>query len=499
MSAAEASAALYSLHHAFEDLVVRGLESSGPDDVRRLEAIGDDLARAGASYVAGVIGEVVHRVRESDRGAARALLRAQTATRVFERVLSLDTAAEVFGGATAATGTVESRAIAPIASSGSAGARSDAERRGVEIDAKALVPVLEELASTIEGLVATGMTTASAATKAKLDATFKEASRLKLLRLAASLRYVGDECARFLADSPQFSPRRLAFFLNRTWLISRGLLDAIARDDRAALARLLWQATPTPANKLTLAVLGVHKRALLDGSAAFEFRMRVLSGDAPEGTRLVWSCMFGAKPNVPAEAFLHLPQTQKFTPKILLEATEISVTGAAVTLDEHGGGRLMLGPKATVKPAAKLTSWQRWHAWEPATAAARIRAHPISPLDLEVELQEEVVLTDWELGAPAESEHRPEHLIYPLTSGGRSYDAIASRGGDGEALRAALDGMSRPKKTKARPPLFGLVHYEMARLVFQPLTAFGDKPSHLMISTENIDLASLMKTLDFTS
>jgi hypothetical protein len=44
------------------------------------------------------------------------------------------------------------------------------------------------------------------------------------------------------------------------------------------------------------------------------------------------------------------------------------------------------------------------------------------------------------------------------------------------------------------------MHYEMGRLMFQPLTAFTDDgPTHLMISTEKIDLASLMKTLDFTT
>jgi hypothetical protein len=38
----------------------------------------------------------------------------------------------------------------------------------------------------------------------------------------------------------------------------------------------------------------------------------------------------------------------------------------------------------------------------------------------------------------------------------------------------------------------------MARLVFQPLTALAAKgPQHLMISSEKIDLAALMKTLDF--
>jgi len=480
----EVTATLFALHHAFEDLIVRGLRSSGPDDLRRLDAIGAELARAGAGYVAGAIADVGHRVRESAPSAPRALLRAQTATRVFERVLSLDAAAELFGGTGADLVEPAVRAASP---NGGAGL----------IDASALVPVLEELAELVEGLVASGMTTASAATRQKLDAAFKEASRLKLLRLAASLRYVGDECGRFLADSGQFSARRLAFFLNRTWLIGRGLLDAIARDDRAALARLLWQPPSAPVAKVTLAVLGVHKRALLDGSAAFEFRTRVLADapGVPRGTRLVWSCVFGAKKGVPAEAFLHLPQAQKFMPKILLEPTEIYVTDAAVSLDEHGGGRLLLGPKSTVKAGAKVKTWEA--GWDPAAAAARIKGHAISPLDLEVELHEEVVLADWEIAAPEESERRPEHAIYPITAGGRSYEAIASRGADGEALRTALDAFR--KRGAKRPPLFGIVHYEMARLVLQPLAALGDAgPTHLMIAADNIDLASLMKTLDFT-
>ncbi len=479
---AEVTAALFALHHAFEDLVVRGLESSGPDDVQRLQAIGDEIGRAGAGYVAGAILDVVRRVRESDDGAARALLGAQTATRVFERVLSLDTAVEMFGGTPGERGDTPAARTAPAVEGG------------------ALVPVLEELAQFVEGLVASGMTTASAATRQKLDATFKEASRLKLLRLAASLRYVGEECGRFLADSEQFSARRLAFFLHRTWLISRGLLDAIRKGDRAALARLLWQPTPTPVAKLALAVIGVHKRSLLDGSAAFEFRTRVIADSAgvAAGTKLVWSCVFGAKKGVPAEAFLHLPQAQKFMPKILLEPTEIVITDAAVTLDEHGAGRLLLGPKSTVKPGAKLKTWDAWQAWDPAAAAERVRRHPISPLDLEVELHEEIVLTDWEVGAPENTEQRPDQTIYPIVAGGRAFDAIVSRAEDGATLRAALDAYRKPKAK--RPPLLGIVHYEMARLVLQPLSVFHDTgPLHLMISADKIDLASLTKTLDFTS
>jgi hypothetical protein len=486
---AEAIAALFALQQAFEDLVVRGLKSSGPDDVLRLQAIGEEFGRAGAAYVAETVGTLVHLVREADDGAARALLRAQTAMRVFERVLSLDAATEALAGEPA-----EPPPPAP---------EVPREPPALE-DRKALVPVLEELAGVVEGLVASGLTTASAATKQKLDATFKEASRLKLLRLATSLRYVSDECGRFLADSEHFSARRLAFFLNRTWLLGRGILAAITQDDRAALARLFLTAVPRPVRSLTLAMVGVQKRALLDGSASFDFRFRVITGagtdgsGVPQGANLAWSCVFGARKGVPAEAFLHLPQPQKFTPKLLLEPTQIVVTDAAITLDEAGSGRLMLGPKSTVKPGAKLTDWQPFQAWDRDRAVQRIRTHRISPLDLEIELQEDVVLADWELGAPAPNPYRPEQVIYPLKAGALELDAVVSTGPDGGELAAALDGYR--KKSAKRPPLFGLMHYEMGKLVFQPLTAFAaDGPRHLMVSSDKIDLAQLMKTLDFAS
>jgi hypothetical protein len=483
---AQAVDTLLALGRAFEELVVRGLASTGADDLRRLSQLGDALGRAGAGYVAGTIGDVVHQVREQADGAARSLLRAQTASRVFERVLSLEAAAETLGaGAEPAPPPAPFATPAPPA-----------------VDARKLVPVLEELAGLIEGLIDAGMTTASSATKAKLDATFQEASRLRLLRLAAALRYINDECGRFLAESPQFSPRRLAFFANRAWLIARGLQGALARDDRAALARLLWTATPTPVKQLTVGVLGVQKRGLLDGSAAFEFRMRALA-DAPgipRGTRLLWSCVFGARPKVPPEAFLHLPQPQKFLPRILLEPTEIVITDAAVALDDTGAGRIMLGPKSTVTAGGKLKprALAGFLAWDPAVAAARVRAHPISPLDLEVELHEEIALDDYELRAPIDSAHRPEQVVYPLAAGGRAFDAIAPAGPEGEALREALDGLR--KKTQARPLLFGVMHYEWGRLVFQPLAAIdAGGPRHLMIPSDKIDLAGLMKTLDFTS
>ncbi|MBA3395987.1 MAG: hypothetical protein H0T89_25370 [Deltaproteobacteria bacterium] len=480
----EVTAALFALQQALENLFVRGIKAAASDDVQRLSAHGEELRRAGAAYLAGEVEALIRHVRAADAEAARVLLRTQTALRVFERVLSLDVAVA---------------ALAPGQPSGGTPATPPTARTATPENRSALVPVLEELARTVEGLVGSGLTTASTATRQKLDASFKEASRLKLMRLATSLRYVGDELDRFLGDSDQFSARRFVFFLTRTWLIGRGLLEAIREDDQVALGRLLLSSPAMPVRALRLAVIGVHKRALLDGSAAFEFRMITLDeqGSVPRGARLAWSCVFGKKPGVPAEAFLHLPQAQKFTPKLLLDRTEILVTDAAVSLDEHGSGRLMLGPKSTVKPGKKLVDWDGLVHWDRERVAARWRGHPISPLDLEIELQDEVIVTDYHLGAPVPNPYRPEQQVFPLAAAGLELDAVCSTGPDGGELMTTLKAFAKPKA--ARPPLYGLMHVEMGRLVFQPLTVFGDDgPEYLMISGEKIDLASLMKTMDFS-
>ncbi|HSN25137.1 MAG TPA: hypothetical protein VLT45_02595, partial [Kofleriaceae bacterium] len=106
--------------------------------------------------------------------------------------------------------------------------------------------------------------------------------------------------------------------------------------------------------------------------------------------------------------------------------------------------------------------------------------------------------TDWQLGAPVANPFRPEQQLYPLTAGDLAVDCVCSTGPDGVALAKRLVGFTGAKAT--RPPLYGLLHVEMGRLVLQPLTAFSDDgPLHLMIEDGNIDLAQLMKTMDFRS
>ncbi len=83
------------LHTALADLVVRGLRSAGPAQLAPLEALREEFGRIGAEHLAGRLGELLAAVRNDDRGAAAALLRAQTSLRLFERLLTLEHAQEL--------------------------------------------------------------------------------------------------------------------------------------------------------------------------------------------------------------------------------------------------------------------------------------------------------------------------------------------------------------------------------------------------------------------
>jgi hypothetical protein len=100
---AELRDALDRMYAALEDLVVRGVRAAGANDLARLTALRDEFRTAGAEHLAGRLTAVVDAVRADDRGAAAAVLRAMTALRLFDRMLTL----EVAGRALAATADAE--------------------------------------------------------------------------------------------------------------------------------------------------------------------------------------------------------------------------------------------------------------------------------------------------------------------------------------------------------------------------------------------------------
>ena len=94
--------ALDRLHAALEDLAVRGLRAAGPQDLAKLTALCAEFRAAGAGHIAERLHTTIEAVRADERGAAAALLRAMTAARLFDRMLTLEVAASMLTAAGAA-------------------------------------------------------------------------------------------------------------------------------------------------------------------------------------------------------------------------------------------------------------------------------------------------------------------------------------------------------------------------------------------------------------
>lgn len=368
-----------------------------------------------------------------------------------------------------------------------------------DADRKKLPVLLEQLGSAVEDLLLSGLTTASDATRQILQISFQEASRMRLLRLGSTLRVANDELGRFTRNEADFSRRRLNFFLRRAWLLGRGVTRALQEKDEAALDRLLWNPASVPIERLDVVVLGIGKKVAAGSFVAFEFRMRALNNADPiqAGQRLVWSSIFPVKPGneIPPEGFLHVPQKQKFKASILLERQIISIQNGAVTVDESGGGRITLLDHSTVSLGDEFDDWKKLLRWDAAAAVQRIRSHEPGPLDLEIEMQEEIVLDNWEIGESVERSEE-QQVVYPLRAHGVVFDAVVTKGIEGKALQERLE---KYRKQESRPLLYGLMHYAKCRLVVQPLATFdGQGPEYLTISNESIDKAALLKALKFT-
>ncbi len=368
-----------------------------------------------------------------------------------------------------------------------------------QVDKQKLMPLLDELSKAIEDLLLTGLTTASDATRQTLNVSFQESSRLGLLRLGGTLRVACEELTRYTRNQTDFSRKRFSFFLNRAWLISRGLSLALKEGNDAEFERLSWTPASTPVSRLEVICLGVSKKIVANAFCAFDFRLRVLStesGDIPVGQKLVWSSVFPIKPGseIPAEGYLHLPQKQKFKAIDFMEGKRLTIENAAVAFEKSGSGRLTLLEKSSVKQGAKFEDWAQYISWDPLEALNRLQSHPPEPLDLDIELQEEIVLEDWQVELPVEDGHESQKT-YPIIYKNVIFRAVVAKGADGTELD---ENLHKLLKAKTPPPLFGLLHYERCRLTLQPLSIFGGNgPEYLNICTKDVDLTTLLKALKF--
>jgi hypothetical protein len=375
---------------------------------------------------------------------------------------------------------------------------------------KRLVSLLDELGKAVEELLMAGLTAASKSTIERLDVSFKEASRMKLLRLGSTLRIANEEISRFTTGSTQFSARRLVFFLGRAWLLASAMRRAINASDQEALNRLLVTPPAEPVERLTVVTLGVSKRVVRGAFASFDFRLRAIGDAGPIADRepLIWSCVFPLRKDLdlPTEAFLHLPQKQKFKPSILLEKKFIEVTKCAVSPQPGGAARLVLGEASTLTAGAEFDDWGSLFGWDMRQAAARLEQHRPTPMDLEIELQEEVYIPDWQAGestnaltpcpSPGGRGDEEGYDLLPIHASHLPLEMRLDRGPSGVPVRGVMTKMAAKKK---RPPIYGVVHYESCRLILQPLSVLGENGiEYLTVSPDKIKQAELVKAMKFT-
>ncbi|MBF0103375.1 MAG: hypothetical protein HQK77_20940 [Desulfobacterales bacterium] len=78
------------LQSLFEDLVLCGLRTAGPDMLSKLRQMYEEFNRTGAMYLANLLNELIHKLDIDDKTVASAFQKAQTSLKIFERLLTMD-------------------------------------------------------------------------------------------------------------------------------------------------------------------------------------------------------------------------------------------------------------------------------------------------------------------------------------------------------------------------------------------------------------------------
>jgi hypothetical protein len=362
--------------------------------------------------------------------------------------------------------------------------------------------LLREVASAVEELLLAGTTTASQATQRTLSAAFEEAARAGFLRLGSTLRSVIDELKRFDTDPERFSGNRLAFFLDRAWLLSRAATRALERNDRERLTALTSVPASLPVARIEAATLGASRRHVPGAFSAFEFRLRLTQpatvssgGVLGIGTPITWSLVFPSRADVavPPEAFLSLAQKQGFKPIDFLERRALVIEQAAISASAPF--RLSLGPASRVTLGDPVSNWRALVDWRPGDWLARLSAHRPDPLELPIELSDEVLLSPWQL---------VDDFAASTVPGRVQSERTATVAALGMPWRLRVDpGETRLEdalRTAAakdpQPALFANCHVEHGQAVLMPLALLAPAPDYVTINPARYDKAALVRALN---
>jgi len=358
--------------------------------------------------------------------------------------------------------------------------------------------LLDEVAAAIESLLLGGTTTASQATQRTLTAAFEEASRARFLRLGSTLRILIEELKRLDAAPERFSGSRLAFFLDRAWLLASATRQALLAGDAAALQRISALPASEPVAALEVATLGVHKRVMPGAFAAFEFRLRLaapltLAETAlAVGTPLLWSLVLPLRAGleIPPEAFLALPQKQGFRPTEFLDKRRLLIANAQ--LASAAPHRLTLTPESRVTLGPAVDDWSALAGWDAADWLARLEAHRPDPLELAVELASEVHLPEWRIDGEFAASSLPGREL-------SEREAEVQAAGCRYRLRIDASDSALEQRLIAASGHCGLIaalHIEFGRQVLMPLALLDREPEYITLDPKKFDKAALVRALN---
>ena len=360
---------------------------------------------------------------------------------------------------------------------------------------KQLLHLLNVLCHSVEDILLTGMKTANKTTTDKLQMAFREASQMRLLRLGSTLKVAVEEIHRFKTNDASFSSKRLNFFLNRAWMISHGLKQALEKKDEKQWQTLTSTESGKAIKRLEVVTIGVSKRVIKGVFCAFEFRLRSIGNqnDIPHGTALIWSAVFPLKKgtDIEPEAFLHLEQKHTFRPIDLL-GDKTYWFDHVMLMGEQAPFRLTLTEQSKVTENSVFDDWKSFIKWDQVQAHQRLVQHEPNPFELDVELQEDIFLRDWTLGG-YKTNKIDHYRYYQISMGDLDFHAQVAE--DDKTTQKALAAL---KKQKDKPPLYGLLHYEACQLILQPLSLIQDaKPKQLCLSDKKRGAASLLRSMKF--
>ncbi len=91
----EAMQTIEQIKQLFRDLTVGGLLTAEADKINTLRTLGEEFSRIGANHISEKLNDLLRGIENNSKQSAPLLMRAQASIQLFERLLTLEYAAQV--------------------------------------------------------------------------------------------------------------------------------------------------------------------------------------------------------------------------------------------------------------------------------------------------------------------------------------------------------------------------------------------------------------------